>query len=261
MRTDGQAAEWQGMTSGKNSHGELWWIALFVGLMVLPWLLLAGWMGMTPIVTTLMGARTPQNLGVSYAPADLQKFEAKTGIVVAPRSAPEAAAPPTPTLAAPGPNTKPLDLNLTQEEVSAVLNQAGAGLLPLRNVQVKLGAGAAEISGALDTARLGDFLKSVGVRDKNIQRIAGWTRAFGDQIPVYLKATGGVQDAQLNLQVNALRLGNIEIPQEQIQRYTGDGLHSNLKGNERFAVQELTLQEGALRFVGALPKNLGRGSP
>ena len=251
------------MTGKPKRLGLIGWIALFIGLLLLPWILLLGWMGLVPGVSHVLGARTPENLGVRYAETDLQQFAAKTGVVFSP-APPVTPAPalPAPTVAppppaAPTPGGKHLNLKLTQEELSAVINRMGADLLPLRNVQVKLSQGAAEVSGALDTARIGDFLKKVGVRDQNIDRIAAFAKAFGDNVPVYAKAAGGVQDAQLDLQLQAVRIGNFEVPQDQIDRMMGGGLHSTIKSNDRFAIDTLTLQEGALQFVGILPPNLG----
>lgn len=259
---------------GRPVHGTLWWVSIFVVLLFLPWALLLGWMGLAPIFSMLLGAAEPENLGVRYSAVDLQQFEAKTGVVFSP--APPATPLPAPPAAPPAadpdagatrpilPTAKPLDLTLTQEELSAVLNKVGAGWLPLRNVQVRLGAGSAEVSGALDTSRIGDFMKSLGVRDEKIEKFqlgAGWALALGDNVPVYAKLTGGVQDSLLNMQVDSLRLGNFEIPQAQLQQWTQGGVSSPIKGNERFSIQQLTLQDGGVKFVGTLPPNLGRPAP
>lgn len=265
-------------TAEKPARGTLWWVSVFIALLLLPWLLLFGWMGLMPIFSVLMGAAEPENLGVQYSAVDLQRVEAKTGMVFSPappaiplpptssapvtgRSAPPAGTDATaPTL----PTAKHLDLTLTQEELSAILNKMGAGWLPLRNVQVRLGAGSAEVSGRLDASRIGDFLKSVGVRAEKVekfQQAAGWALAMGDDVPVYARATGGVQDSFLNVQIDSLRLGNLEIPQAQLEQWTKGGVHSPVKGNERFSIQQLTLQNGGMKFVGTLPPNLGRPAP
>jgi hypothetical protein len=157
--------------------------------------------------------------------------------------------------------SQPLDLTLSQEELSAAINLLGAKRLPLRKVQVKLSAGAAEISGALDTSRLGDFLKSVGVRAGNAERISGWTKALGNDIPVYLKAEGGVQGSQLDLRVQSLRFGNIELPKDQIDKLTGGNVHSSVGGNDRYSIESLNFEEGALKFTGKLPTDWFRSGP
>lgn len=264
-------------TEGKPVRGTLWWVSMFIALLLLPWVLLFGWMGLMPIVSMLMGPAEPQNLGVQYSTVDLRQLEAKTGVVFSPPSP----AKPLPSSGGPSsgqsthpagpgadsptlPTGKHLDLTLTQEELSAILNKMGAGWLPLRNVQVRLGVGSAEVSGKLDASRIADFLKSVGVRAGKIekfQQVAGWALAMGDDVPVYLRATGGVQDSFLNGQIDSLRIGNLEIPQAQLAEWTKGGVHSPVKGNERFSIQQLTLQNGGMKFVGTLPPNLGRPVP
>jgi hypothetical protein len=247
------------MAEGKKTVSDLKWLVLFAALMVLPWILLLGWMGFLPAVSNLVVPRAPQNLGVKYAATDLKSFEAKSGIAVSP---PTPSAPPTqsggaasvtPTVAAP---TTPLDLSVSQEELSAVINQLGANLLPLRQVQVKLGPGSAEISGALDTSQLDGFLQNIGVRSKDIEGVGRWVKALGDNIPIHIKANGGVADAQLNARIDSLQVGGFNVPAEQLERITKGGIHADLSGKSGYSVQTVTLQEGNLKFIGALPPTL-----
>ena len=259
------------MAEGKKTVSDVKWLVLFAALMVLPWILLMGWMGFLPAVSNLIVPRAPQNLGVKYAATDLKSFEAKSGITVSPPTPP---APPAPTAqsggapAAPVPvppsvtaPPKPLDLTVSQEELSAVINQLGANLLPLRKVQVKLGPGSAEISGALDTSQLDGFLQNIGVRPKDIEGVGRWVKALGDNIPIHLKANGGVADAQLNARIESLQVGGFNVPAEQLQRITKGGIHADLSGKGDYSVQTLILQEGNLKFIGALPPSLGGPRP
>ena len=254
------------MAEGKKTVSDLKWLVLFAALMVLPWMLLLGWMGFLPAVSNLVVARAPQNLGVKYAATDLKSFEAKSGITVSPptptaptvQSGGAPAAPVPPPVPAP---PKPLDLTVSQEELSAVINQLGANLLPLRKVQVKLGPGSAEISGALDTSQLDGFLQNIGVRPKDIEGVGRWVKALGDNIPIHLKANGGVADAQLNARLESLQVGGFNVPAEQLERITKGGIHADLSGKGGYSVQTLTLQEGNLKFIGALPPSLGGPGP
>jgi hypothetical protein len=251
------------MAEGKKAVSDLRWLVLFAVLMVLPWILILGWLGFVPTVSNLLVSRAPQNLGVKYAVTDLKSFEAKSGITVTPQTPSVPAAQPggapaipvaPPVVAAP---PKPLDLTVSQEELSAVINQLGANLLPLRMVQVKLGQGSAEISGALDTSQLEAFLQNLGVRPKDIEGVGRWVKALGDNIPIHLKANGGVADAQLNAKIESLEVGGFHVPSEQLQKITKGGIHADLSSRGAYSVQTLTLQEGNLKFIGSLPPNFG----
>ena len=224
-------------------------------LVVLPVVLLLGWAGFVPGLSDLMGTREVQDLGVTYQTADLRSLEQKTGITVQrPVVSQDASAQPTPSAPSPKPrfeNPRQLDTTITQEELSAVVNSSG--LLPLRDAQIRLTEGAAELSGVLDTARFEDFLRTLKVKEANIDKIAGMVKAMGDNVPLYLKASGSVQDAQVDVQWQSLRLGNLDIPQEQLSRIAHGGVHTRLRGNENFSIQTLTLHEGSLNFAGILP--------
>ncbi len=253
------------MAEGKQTVNDLKWLAIFFGLMALPWLLLLIWFGLIPAVWGLLEARTPENLGVKYAITDLKSFEAKSGIRISPpapfgTATPAGKAPAASTPGVPAPPPKPLDMTVSQEELSAVINQLGANLLPLRQVQVKLGPGSAEISGALDTSQLDGFLKNIGVRTKDIEGIGRWVKALGNNVPVHVKANGSVEDSRLNATLESLSVGGFNIPAEQLDRMTKGGIHSNLNG-EGYSVKVLTFQEGSLKFIGALPPSLGVRDP
>jgi len=256
--------EWV-MTEGKQLADDRKWLMLFAALVILPWIVLLIWFGLVPALSHLLAAREPENLGVEYDVTDLKSFEAKSGITVSPSvpQQPAPATPPggspaaTPPPAAPAPSPKPLDLTISQEELSAVINQLGANLLPLRKVQVKLGPGSAEISGALDTSQLDGFLQNLGVRPKDIEGVGRWVKALGNNIPIHLKANGGVQDAQLSAKIESLEVGGFNVPGEQLQRITKGEIHADLNAKAGFSVQTLVLQEGNLKFIGALPPSLG----
>ena len=120
------------MAEGKKAVSDLKWLVIFAALMVLPWVLLLGWLGFLPVVSNLLVARAPQNLGVKYAVTDLKSFEAKSGMTVSPPPSqppvsnaqpggvPPASVTPSPAPAAPV-SPKPLDMTVSQEELSAVI--------------------------------------------------------------------------------------------------------------------------------------------
>ena len=95
----------------------------------------------------------------------------------------------------------------------------------------------------------------MGVHADQAERIGGWTRALGNDIPVYLKAAGSVQGSQLDLRVQSLRVGHIELPQNQIDKLTGGNVHSSVGGKD-YSIDTLNLEAGAVKFTGKLPTDL-----
>lgn len=256
-------------TKGRGGWG---WLAVIVLLTVLPWVILLAWLGLVPGLSDLMGLNEAKDLGVKVSVNDARTFESKSGIQLdkVKRDIFSAAAPVTsgqdkgqtagqpPATNGPAGRTRtaspmriarPANLTLSQEELTAVLNQAGSGLIPMKDMQVKLGKNTVEVSGKLDTSHLGEFLGRVGVKPQNIERISQMVSVIGGELPVYVKAHGGVENAQLNLQFEQMRVGNLELPTEKI----AGGIRSDLRGKLGNSIRSVTFQNGALDFAGSLP--------
>jgi hypothetical protein len=251
-------------TKGRGGWG---WLAVIVLLTVLPWVILLAWLGLVPGLSDLMGLNEAKDLGVKVSVNDARTFESKSGIQLdkVKRDIFSAAAPVTsgqekgqiagqlPGTTGPSGRTmriaRPANLTLSQEELTAVLNQAGSGLIPMKDMQVKLGKNTVEVSGKLDTSHLGEFLGRVGVKPQNIERISQMVSVIGGELPVYVKAHGGVENALLNLQFEQMRVGNLELPTEKI----AGGIRSDLRGKLGNSIRSVTFQNGALDFAGSLP--------
>lgn len=237
---------------------RLIWILGGIAVVVLIPVLILAWLGFVPGVSSLLGSNQPKDLGVQYTPSDEQNVESKSGI----RFEDISAAPDHPTK--PGKklifaDPKPIAARFSQEELSALLNSASLAWLPLKEVQVKLSDRTVEISGLLSSERLPGFLKmaaSLGLKESDLARIGGYAEKLADQVPVYIKAEGGVEKSELHLDLQQFAVGRLNVPSDVLAKIAPGGVHKTLRGSDQFAIQTATPREGALDFTGTLPTTI-----
>jgi hypothetical protein len=236
---------------------SFWIFGGFV-VVVLVAVLALGWLGFVPGVSAMLGANQPQDLGVQYTRSDLTSIERKSGI----RFEDVADAPDHP--ARPGKRTafadpKSIDGSFTQEELSAALNSASIPWLPLKDVQVKLSDHVIEISGLLKGEGIRNLLKlaaELDLSESHLADVAGYTEALADNVPVYIKAGGGVENSKLHLDLQQFRMGRFNVSADLLAKIAPGGIRKTIKRSDSFAIQTATPRDGSLDFTGTLPTTI-----
>lgn len=245
----------------KSSGRRFFWILGGIAVVVMIPVLGLAWLGFVPGVSAMLGANQPKDLGIQYTPSDVANIESKSGI----RFEENASAPEHPTK--PGEKTlfsdpKPLATSFSQEELSAIINSASLAWLPLKDVQIKLNDGSFEMSGLLSSDRIPGFLKmaaSLGLKESDLARVASYAEKLSGEVPVYLKAGGGVTNSQLDLELQQFSVGRLSMPSDVLARIMPGGVHKTIKGNDRFAIQTAMPRNGSLDFTGTLPTTIYSG--
>lgn len=247
-------------TTPAKKGRRFFWIfsGIAIVLILLIPLLVLGWLGLVPGLSGLLGADHPKDLGVQYSASDVQNYQSKFGITFAQRSA----APDDPSR--PGKkrlfaDPKPVDTTFTQEELSAALNSADLAWLPLRAIQIKLSNHTAEVSGLLSTGRIPKFLKiaaGLGFKEGDLAQVAAYAEKLADDVPVYIKAGGAVENSELNLRIEELGIGRFTVSPDVIAKAVPDGIHKTIKSSDHFAIHSATPREGSLAFSGILPTTI-----
>ena len=244
------------VATGKG-HRFFWIVGSIVVVVLIPVLAL-GWLGFVPGVSAMLGTNQPRDLGVQYTPSDLASIERKSGIKFRDTTdAPDHPARPgrEELLADP----KSLETSFTQEELSAALNSASLPWLPLKDVQIKLSANAIEMSGLLKSEGMPGLLKIAAVPDlmeSNLARVAGYVEKLGINVPVYIKASGGVENSELNLELQQFSVGRFKVSPGVLAKVVPGGIHKTIKSSDSFAIHTATLRNGSLAFTGTLPTTI-----
>lgn len=249
-------------TKTKKSHtGRNVFIGLAIGLIIVIGVpvLIAGYFGLVPGVSTLMGATKAKDLGVTYTPQDYQAFLTKTQTNLQNY----ANAPVSPD----NPAKKtvfadPVVVNnqvVSQEELTAAINESGWLWMPIKNAQVKLTDGTVEIAGNLQLDYITQFISyigGVGYSQSDIDTAVGWGKKLVNNAPIYIKASGSVTNNQLQLSVQEAQIGRYSVPPEIAQQVLSAGTQSAINNTPHLDAQSATLNNGTITFTGTHPSTI-----
>jgi hypothetical protein len=221
--------------------------------------LILGWSGLTPGLSSLMGTDQPRDLGVHRAVSDRQQERVdSSGVSLKPtgKSSEDRV---------PAPGTKVLDqpewieTTFTQEEVTALLNDHAPEWLPLRDVQLRLSDETIEVSGLFETQNLPRLLEKLRRHESSEAesvRIADYVGKLPPFVPVYLKATGAVRNAQLDLTLQEIEIGRLGLPVDTLREYVSTSIRETITRTDDFAISAAIPQNGSIAFSGILPNTL-----
>jgi hypothetical protein len=223
-------------------------LGIFIGISsaVVVLVLVAGYFGFVPGVSGLFGSDKPIDLGVTYTRADYQSAEAKS-------------------LQYEG--SQPASVDLTEAEVSALINESPWPYGAFRDCQVKFNAdGTAEFSGILETAKLEDYARARGYSEQEISDALGIVDKFTivqKNMPFYFLGTGSVVDGVIDFDIQKFQLGKLGFPADQINGRKSEILNYAREGIKRlpgFSVKSFSISNGKIHFDGTLPKTVRRST-
>lgn len=250
--------------SGKIVQRVLWILGGVIAAGVVGVALILAWTGLAPGLSALVGADRPRDLGVQYNAVDRQQYMSKSGVRFEPKRPSSNGAVPL-ERSVPAPETQDpdeprwIDTSFTQEELSAVLNQDAPQWLPLREMQLRLSNDTVELSGLLETGKVPRFLNRLrrrGTNEADLARIADYVDKLPTHVPVYVKATGAVRNAQLDLALQEVEVGRLRLPLETLAERVPTSLRETVKRTDHFAIDSAIPQDGSLAFSGILPRTV-----
>lgn len=225
-------------------------------VLVLISVLIAGWYGIVPGVSTILGANNARDLGVRYTAADLASYEQKTNI----HFSDFASAPLNPSK--PGKKTVFADpqtvdnLVISQAELTAAVNSLNWRSMPLDNVQIRAGNGTVEVSGNLKPANVSSFIHfigGVGYSQSAIDKATSWAQKLVNRAPVYVKAEVSAVNDQLSFKLDEAKVGRLNIPQDVASNVLRTGLTNAILNADNYAIKSASFTNGQLNFSGTYP--------
>ena len=186
--------------------------AIIVFLVVV--LLVLGYMGFVPGLSSLFGADKPRDLGVVYGAEDFGSWVEKSGVKFE-------------TLPADATGKDSLkfsgvvaiDDSFTSEEISANLNQSKWKYYPVSRTQVKIHEdGTVEAAGILRTDRLASYAAVQGLSGEEQEVLDKYLKYVPNNPPFYIRGGVVVRDNKVELNISEARLGRVAAP----QRILGD---------------------------------------
>jgi hypothetical protein len=248
--------------SGKIVQRLVWVLGGVIAAGAIVVALILAWSGFAPGLSALVGADRPRDLGVQSSAVDRQQYLSKSGERFQPNS-PSSEDSVSPERSVPLPETQTpdeprwIETSFTQEELTAALNQDAPEWLPLRDMQLRLSDETVEVSGLLETRKVPRLLQRLrrrGTDDADLARIAEYVDKLPRLVPVYVKATGAVRDAQLDLALQEVEVGRLPLPLATLAEGVPTILRETVKRTDHFAIDSAIPQDGSLAFRGILPR-------
>lgn len=243
----------------KGNHKKLKiTLSVLAVLIILPVMFL-GWLGFVPGLSTILGATKARDLGVQYTQVDYDSYIKKTNTNLQDITA----APPNPDK--PGkliifadPKTYS-NLNVTQEELTAAINEIDWLWMPIKNAQVKLSDGVVEVSGNLNTQYANEFISfigGVGYSESDVDKAVSYAQKFAADAPIYLKATASVKNDTLSFQLENIKVGRFNVPMDIADTVLSTGTTNAILNTQNLVATAANPVDGAMLFTGELPTTI-----
>jgi hypothetical protein len=208
------------------------------------------------IVGVVIANTMPKSLGVRYTEADVKSVNSKLGINYAALPSSDI---PTSSLKIEG--KKPLDTQITQSELTALLNQPSEQWknYPVKDVQFKINDdGTVEMTGKIIVKRFNDYAKATNMPSKYTSLVEDKM----DLVPVNpsfdYKGTYEIKNGKLEGEVTELKVGQLTVPKEWtdnnknfITEFVEDRLDS-----AGMTVESAKFTDGKLDIKGSVPESI-----
>jgi len=214
----------------------------------------AGYFGLIPSMSKVLGTNKARDLGIRYANIDGIKLNNSIGaqtVVVKEISGSEIES----GIVFEG--TKPSKYSVNSEELTALANSPWK-YIPVTDVQIKIEQdGIVETSAMLRADRIINFAKSLGYSQEQIDMIIKDYNIPVTNIPVYAKGNFSVTSGQVQIKPQAVEIGRIKLPTALIEKITSpitQGVQTLItKGFPGFSIKNLSFSNGKMSFEGTSP--------
>ncbi|MGA3094656.1 MAG: hypothetical protein ABSD79_04650 [Dehalococcoidales bacterium] len=237
-------------------------LGIFVGILavVVVLVLVAGYFGFVPGISSIFGSDKPRDLGVAYTHADYLSVTAKDKIQ---RVDLPADTPPAQSLSFSG--SQSASFNITQAEATALLDDNPWPYFAITDCQVRFNSdGTGEIAGILLIDKLHDYAIGRGYTDTDFNNALKYVQAYAviqKEMPFYVKGTGSVVNGVISFDISKLEIGRLSIPLSQINDHKAaliDAANKAMSLTPGFSVKNFSISGGQVHFEGTLPKTITR---
>ena len=187
-----------------------------VAVILLVTVLIFGYYGFVPVLSDIMGANTPRDLGVRYSAADLASANSKLKVTYTtlPSSAEGSA-----SLVETG--SQQINVKLTSEEATALLNDYASKwkYYPIDKIQVKFNSdNTIELSGVLRVDRWKGFADAILLPESPRSQVRPFLTYVKTNPSIYMKGTLSINSPP-QVTISDLDVGRFSISGDQIDDY------------------------------------------
>jgi hypothetical protein len=200
-----------------------------------------------------------QELGIAYSDSDATNFLFNNGLL-ATNTCPTGTKC-SETLAT-YVGTKDLDVTLTNEEGTALINQwvTLSKNAPFKNAQMRVNSdGTVDFMGTVDMNRVVNFGVASNIPVEIMETVKSFVSPLGETFPISAKGTLTITDNAVNANFTSIKSGFIPVPESMYseQKSNIDSfIEDRLNVVPGLSIKELSFSEGKTHFVGTVPQTI-----
>lgn len=230
---------------------------LLIFLIIIGSILVAGYFGFIPGLSTVMGANKPKDLGVKYTKADYDAFSNKTNGDIVPITTPVDAAH---SISYEG----KIDVNkdFSQQEISARLNYGQWKYMPVTNTQLRINPdGTVEFSANIMISRLSGFIAREGAGQwtmADVTKGLDFIKMVKIDLPVYMKFQAAVTNNNLSGAIESIQVGRFNVPLATVKAdETANAIFQAIISKvPNFYAKSVTFSNGQMHYKGTIPAKM-----
>jgi hypothetical protein len=230
--------------------------------LILAIVLVAGYFGLVPGVSSMMGADKPVNLGTKYTAKDYTSVIAKSGVqyqgdltTTWVDKSQLSFGPPV-----------AMSNDFSASEVTARMNMhPKPGGYPVENWQVRFNQdGTTEVSGVFRWDQLGVYAQSKGYSAEEAEQVMEFIDKYiklPKQMPFYVKGKGGITNGVLDFSLQSVKIGRIPIPLDSLKEAESsivDYFYERVGGVPGLEINNAQVLNGKLHVDGMAPSTVKR---
>jgi len=227
-------------------------LLLFIIAVLAVVILIAGYLGFMPGVSSLFGSDKPKDLGVTYTAEDYDSYVAKAKVKFEDLAS---GLPPRESLKFSG--QQDTNASFLDKEVTAMVGSDKWKYYPVSNTQIKISSdGMVEVSGTLRLDRLPNYALAEGIISSDYEAAMDYLKYIKTNPAFYVKGTGYVTDNKVSLNLSQASIGRLNLPQSELikQRASIERfVEGRIKFVPNFNIKSLTFQDGKMNFDGSFP--------
>ncbi|PIY69155.1 hypothetical protein COY90_02100 [Candidatus Roizmanbacteria bacterium CG_4_10_14_0_8_um_filter_39_9] len=225
-------------------------ILIIVLLFFIAPLLIAGYFGFVPVLSSIMGADKPKDLGIKVTTQNYKEGLKKLGMKVETKKTLPGSAMQKHT------GSHMVDAVFTQEEITAMSKRRRPDF-PFFNPQIKINPdNSFEVSTIFKIDAAITYLTRMGISQEKIDSAFSTMNLPKMNFPLYLKSTGSITNNEINTRIQSLQVGRFSVPHAMVAKYNSifdTVLTEVMKQDMNSNIISLTINDGKVYVKGAYP--------
>lgn len=223
-------------------------------LLIISGILILGYYGLIPGVSTLFASNKPRDLGITYSEQDLTNALEKGALKSEALSATK-----TPSESIKYSGQMSIQNTFSDKEITALVNSRNWIYYPISNTQVKFNPdGTGEVSATLLKDRIAGYTQAFGLTQEGLAIVMDKLKLIPVNPPIYAKGKFEVKNNQLTLvDIQKIEIGRFSIPTNLIndnKKYLIAAAEERIKSTPGCQINAATINNGKLYFDGTLPE-------